>query len=138
MAEPNAPHELESFLRDYIESYEELKALICLRGDHESWRSVGAVASDCKMDEEAIAAALERLAHVGVLARRGEMAALEFRLHDDFRARSALFDRLAAEYRTNTLRLIEIMNRNAIERVRSTALKTFADCFRIRGPHDDR
>ncbi len=94
------------------------------------------IAKDCKLDEDGSRAALERLAQVGLLARRGEISNPEFRLHDDFRARGELFERLAAEYRDNTLRLVEIMTKNSIERVRASALRTFADCFRIRGPHD--
>lgn len=137
MAEPTAPADLEAFLHDYVESYEEIKVLICLGAARGDWRTTVALAADCKMDEEATLTALERLARIGVLSRRGEPPAFEFRLHDDFQGRLGLLDQLAVEYRENTLRLIEIMTRNAIERVRTSALSTFADCFRIKGPHDD-
>jgi hypothetical protein len=89
------------------------------------------------VNEETILAALERLAHVGVLARRGDSSALEFRLHDDFQAQGDLFDRIAVMYRQNSLQLIELMTKNAIDRMRSAALRTFADSFRIRGSRDD-
>ena len=130
----NSPLDLESFLRDFVESYEELKALICLGTGRSAWWTPGSVASECKVEEEAALPALERLSVVGVLARRGTPAALEFRLHDDFQSRGELFDRLAVEYRDNPLHLIEIMTKNSFDRVRASALKTFADCFRIRGP----
>lgn len=133
MASENTPLDLEAFLRDYVESYEELKALICLGTGRDRWWSAPAVASDCRVDEEAALPALERLAQVGVLAREGEAATLQFRLHEKFQSQSELFDRLAIEYREDPLRLIEIMTKNAFERVRASALKTFADCFRIRG-----
>jgi hypothetical protein len=137
LAEENTSLDLESFLRDYVESYEELKVLICLGTARESWRTIESIASDCRVDEEAILAALERLARGGVLARRDAPSALEFRLHDDFQSRGDLLDRLAVEYRQNSLRLIEIMTKSAIDRVRASALRTFADSFRIRGPRDD-
>lgn len=141
MAEENSQNDLEPFLREFVESYEELKALICLGTGRASWWSPESLASECKVDEEALLPALERLCQVGVLARRGEPGApamaFEYRLHDDFQSRGELFDRLAVEYRDNPLHLIEVMTQNAFDRVRASALKTFADCFRIRGPKDD-
>ncbi|HEV7668218.1 MAG TPA: hypothetical protein VGS22_06820 [Thermoanaerobaculia bacterium] len=137
MAEENTAPELESFLRDYVESYEELKALICLGTARDTWSTAESLASECRVNEETILTALERLAHVGLLARRDAPSALEFRLHDDFQTRGDLFDRLAVMYRQNSLQLIEVMTKNAIERVRASALRTFADSFRIRGSRDD-
>lgn len=129
--------ELEPFLRDYVESYEELKALICLGTARQTWRTAESLATECQVNEEATLAALERLAHVGVLTRRGAPSALEYRIHDDFQGRGDLFDRLAVEYRQNSLQLIEVMTKNAIDRVRASALRTFADSFRIRGSRGD-
>ncbi len=132
------PLDLDSFLRDYVWSYEELKAVICLGTRRDVWWSIAAVASDCKVDVDAVVFALNRLSQLGLFAVRGAPEALEFSLHENFHTRAEFFDQLAVEYREDPLRLIELMTRNSFDRVRTSALKTFADCFRIRKPKEDQ
>jgi len=44
----------------------------------------------------------------------------------------ATIDRLAAAYRENPIPIIKLMSANAIERLRTAALRTFADAFILR------
>lgn len=129
--------ELGQFLFDYVETYEELQVLACLGVGRELWWEPEDVTRDCGVEESATLSALERLAASGLLLKQGGESSVKYRLHDDFQGRSYLFDRLALEYRQNRLQLIEMMTHNAIGRVRASALRTFAECFRIRGPKLD-
>ncbi|HEV7667510.1 MAG TPA: hypothetical protein VGS22_03225 [Thermoanaerobaculia bacterium] len=129
--------ELRQFLFSYVETYEELQVLACLGVGRELWWEPENVTRECGVEASATLSALERLAARGVLAQQGTDSGVQFRLHEDFRPRAGILDRLALEYRQNRLQLIEMLTHNAIERVRASALKTFAECFRIRGPKDD-
>lgn len=137
MAEDHEQLELAQFLFDYVESYEELQVVACLGVGRELWWEPESVTRDCGVEESATLSALERFAALGVLVKQGSDSSVRFRLHDDFQGRSYIFDRLALEYRQNRVQLIEMMTRNAIGRVRASALRTFAECFRIRGSRDD-
>lgn len=129
--------ELEQFLFDYVETYEELQVLACLGVGRELWWEAEDVTRDCGVEPSATLTALHRLTASGLLMKQGSEPNFKYRLHDDFLGRSYIFDRLALEYRQNRLQLIETMTRNAIERVRAAALRTFAECFRMRGPKVD-
>lgn len=137
MAEDRKLLELRQFLFSYVETYEELQVLACLGVGRELWWEPENVTRECGVEASATLSALERLAARGVLAQQGTDSGVQFRLHEDFRPRAGILDRLALEYRQNRLQLIEMLTHNAIERVRASALKTFAECFRIRGPKDD-
>ena len=137
VAEDPVLRELAQFLFDYVENYEEIQVLACLGVGRELWWEPEDVTRDCGVEKSATLSALERLTALGVLVMQGSDSVVRYRLHDDFQGRSYIFDRLALEYRQNRLQLMERMTHNAIERVRASALKTFADCFRIRGPRDD-
>ena len=132
MAEDPNLLELGQFLFDYVETYEELQVLACLGVGRELWWEPADVTRDCGVEESATFTALERLVARGLLVRQGSEPSVKYRLHDDFQGRSYIFDRLAIEYRENRLQLIEMMTGNAIGRVRASALRTFAECFRIR------
>jgi hypothetical protein len=129
--------ELEQFLFDYVETYEELQVLACLGVGRELWWEPEDVTRDCGVERSATLTALQRLTASGLLMKQGSEPNFKYRLHDDFLGRSYIFDRLALEYRQHRLQLIEVMTRNAIERVRASAVRTFAECFRIRGPKVD-
>jgi hypothetical protein len=137
LAEDRKLLELRQFLFSYVETYEELQVLACLGVGRELWWEPENVTRECGVEASATLSALERLAARGVLAQQGTDSGVQFRLHEDFRPRAGILDRLALEYRQNRLQLIEMLTHNAIERVRASALKTFAECFRIRGPKDD-
>jgi hypothetical protein len=137
LAEDRKLLELRQFLFAYVETYEELQVLSCLGVGRELWWEPENVTRDCGVEAPGVLSALKRLAARGVLEQQGAESGVQFRLHDDFRSRAGILDRLALEYRQNRLQLIEMLSHNAIERVRASALKTFAECFRIRGPKDD-
>jgi hypothetical protein len=45
-----------------------------------------------------------------------------------------LLDRVLSEYEANPLQVLGLMTANSIERVRTSAMRAFADSFRIRRP----
>lgn len=81
----------------------------------------------------AVREALARLCSRGLLAPsalepvRYRYAASDPELHEEI-------GRIVLAYRSDPLEIMSLMTANAIERVRTEAVRTFAECFRIRRP----
>ncbi|HEY2407476.1 MAG TPA: hypothetical protein VGI10_15805 [Polyangiaceae bacterium] len=128
--------ELRSFLVENIETYEELELLVLLRGESQGSQSVEQMALQLSIPEQLALDALDALVARGLLvANSGAKGRYQYApgnpaLH---RGAGVLYD----EYKRNRLHVIHLMTANAIERLRSSTLRTFADCFRVRGPKDN-
>lgn len=124
---------LKKFLFEHVVDLEELQILARLHRD-------GGKGS---FTEEEVAAAtglpvgttrdtLQRLSARGLLAPSAIGPAV-YRCVADGAVRE-LLDRVLSEYQTNPLQVMGLMTSNAIERVKTSAMRAFADSFRIRGP----
>jgi hypothetical protein len=125
---------LKRLLFDTVRGIEELEILSWFakgndRGDAET------IARDIALPVETLGAALDRLYDGGLLDRPAEKSG-EFRLAADD-ASGRLIALLVGEYRANPVRVMKLLTENAIERVRTAALHTFAESFRIRKPRGD-
>jgi DNA-binding IclR family transcriptional regulator len=125
--------ELRKFLLEHVEGLEDLEILARFRETPDgAWLTTGEVASLTTFPLATTQDALRRLAARGLLAPTAtEPAAYRY-------ARPASsadpLARVIAEYRSNPLQVMGLMTANAIERVRTSAMMTFAECFRIGGP----
>ena len=133
MPEPAEATSLKELLFETVESIEELLILVWFhdRGEGSDGDSEGA-ARDAGLPVDAAEAALDSLAARGLIS---SSSASRRRFH--FAPPSALrdvLDKIVLEYRLNPVQVMSLMTANAIERVRTSALHTFAECFRIRGP----
>ena len=76
--------------------------------------------------------ALRRLTERGLLAETGPPARYGYAVADtEVRAR---LDQVLDAYRRDPLAIMSMLTANAIERVRTAAIVTFAECFRFGGP----
>lgn len=124
---------LKKFLFEHVVDLEELQILARLQ------RGAG---KDAYTEEEVAAATglpvgttrdtLQRLCARGLLAPSAT-APVVYRYVLDGADRE-LLDHALSEYQTNPLQVMALMTSNAIERVRTSAMRAFADSFRIRGP----
>jgi len=137
MADTSFPPEFKQFLLEHIESYEDLEVLSWFQrqeeGSHSSVKEIGEGAG---IPEQLARGAAVRLARSGLLSLTNEKSE-SFRYSPADADVRELAGRLVLEYRQNQLPVMALMTRNAIERVRNAALRTFADCFRVRGPKSD-
>lgn len=122
----------KKFLFEHVVDLEELQILARFQRD----------AGRGPFTEEEVAAAtglplsttrdtLRRLSARGLLAPSATEPAV-YRYGVDGAARE-LLDRLLSEYEANPLQVLGLMTTNAIERVRTSAMRAFADSFRIKG-----
>jgi predicted ArsR family transcriptional regulator len=129
---PELPAEVETLLRERVESYEELHLLLLLFNERRDW-SAEAAASQLKLPPQPTTAGLEALARHG-LARRAEVATdspqpsyhYASGVHDDAAAA------LAEAHRNYPLAVIRSMASLSIDRIRAGAIKAFADAFLFR------
>ena len=90
------------------------------------------VANQVRLPVPSVEPALSELVRRDLLAASKTVTS-EFQYVPDPARREAIAH-LAREYRENPVLVMKLLTENAIERVRTAALKTFAECFRIRGP----
>ncbi len=123
------PEDVRALLHERIESYEQLEVLLLLRREpDEAWTITG-LAARLHLREELICSALEGLETAGLVAVTGVAPAPHFAYRPASSGLDAATDRLDREYAQRPIRIIRLMSANAIERVRTAALHTFADAF---------
>jgi predicted ArsR family transcriptional regulator len=133
------PEDVRALLQEHIESYEQLELLLLLRRErYEEWTIAG-LATRLHVREELIRAALERLKAAGLVATAGATpAAPRFAYRPASSGLDAAAGRLDREYEERPIRIIQLMSANAIDRVRTAALHTFADAFVLQKKDTDR
>lgn len=131
------PEDVRALLQEHIESYEQLEVLLLLRRErYEEWTIAG-LSARLHVREELIGSALDRLEAGGLVALIGAAPAPRFAYRPTSSGLDAAAGRLEREYRERPIRIIQLMSANAIDRVRTAALHTFADAFVLKKKGDD-
>jgi hypothetical protein len=129
------PAEVQALLLDHIESYEQLEILLLLRLEAaESW-SEERISSRLNISPTLTTAALSALRLSGVVKLRGEWPRYEYAA--DTPAIDDAVNMLVAIHSTHRFEIIKLMSANAIRRMRTGALRAFADAFVLRKDKDD-
>jgi predicted ArsR family transcriptional regulator len=131
------PEDVRALLHEHIESYEHLETLLLLRRErHEQWTSE-ALAARLRVRPELIAAALANLKAGGMVEATG-VTPTRFVYRPSSSGIDAAVGRLQREYTERPILIIQLMSANAIERLRTAALQTFADAFVLSKKDKDR
>jgi hypothetical protein len=132
------PEDVCALLHEHIESYEQLEVLLLLRRErHEEWTVAGLTAR-LRIRAELIGSALEGLKTGGLVAATGAASEPRFSYRPASSGIDAAAGRLEREYAERPIRIIQLMSANAIDRVRTAALHTFADAFVLKKKDTDR
>jgi len=130
------PEDVRALLTEHIESYEQLEVLLLLRRErYEEW-TVEGLAARLHVREELIRSALDGLKAGGLVAI-STAPAPRFAYRPTSSGLDAAAGRLDREYAERPIRIIQLMSANAIERVRTAALHTFADAFVLKKKDSD-
>jgi hypothetical protein len=124
---------LRHFLRDHVSGYEELETLLLVaREPARDWTATE-VATLLNVPVESIASALESLLSAGILDRvqHRHPPAYRYAPRTDSLREEVL--ELQRAYSEERLTVMQMMSANALERVRTAALRRFADAFRLEG-----
>ncbi|HZT03925.1 MAG TPA: hypothetical protein VFA39_16860 [Steroidobacteraceae bacterium] len=131
------PEDVRALLHEHIETYEQLEVLLLLRRErYEEW-TVAGLAARLRLREELVASALEGLRAGGLVTATATAAAPRFAYRPASSGLDAATGRLDHEYAERPIRIIQLMSANAIDRVRTAALHTFADAFVLKKDKKD-
>jgi hypothetical protein len=130
MAAGDIPADVQAFLRDHIHAYEQLEAAVRCHREPARWWTEETLAEALRIGLESAAEALATLAAAGIVERADAPGATaQYRAG---RTCAPIVARLAELYETDRLQIIRLMNENAVHRVRTNAMRAFADAFVFR------
>jgi hypothetical protein len=125
--------DIKDFLLTHVEELEELEILLWFhRRPSADWANGSEVVAAHPFSEDRTLEVLARLTARELLVRDGSEP--RYRCDPPDPEVKALLGRVLSAYEENPLRFFQIMNANALERVRTAAIRTFAECFRLGGP----
>lgn len=127
--------EVRVFLRDYIDSYEDLEVLLLLRREHTRWSSE-ALCTRLNTTATLIERTLATLVRGRLVIASNPPPPASYAYADDDAARDATICALERAYREEPIQIIQLMSTNAIERLRTGAMRAFADAFILRRDKD--
>jgi hypothetical protein len=131
---PDSPSldQLRAFLFEHVEDLEELEILAFLHARREGATLAG-IADGVRFPVSTVLAVLERLAAQGTVSCSA-LEPAEYRFETSDAVVRERFEEVFAAYRTNPSVVMKLMTSNAIDRVRTAAMRRFADSFRLKGP----
>jgi len=122
--------EVSTLIRDRIESYEALKALLLLHAER-GLQSAEEVAAHLNLSGSSVATALASLAQQQLLTRSDSSGtAPKYRYAEG--PHDATVVALALAYSQQPIAVIRLLAASSIERIRADALRAFADAFVLR------
>jgi len=123
-------------LHEHIESYEQLEMLLLLRADETTTWTQETLGERLRMTSSLVQAALQGLESAGFVEARAHEGGKRYSYVCQSDDVEATISRLVAAYRENPIPIIKVMSANSLERLRTAALRTFADAFILRKDKD--
>jgi DNA-binding transcriptional ArsR family regulator len=130
------PDDVQHFLRDRVETFEQLESLLVLWRQRSRKSSIDDIVSGSKMRENAVAIALAELNHAGLIEKYLEAGVEYYRLSGALALNDELLERLQHAYDDDILEVMKLMTSNAMERLRTSAVRTFSEAFVLRRKKD--
>ena len=126
MTDRRIPLDVAEFLRDQIQTYEQLEIVVRIGRDPAREYVIASLVKDLNMDSATGAAVMDQLSAAGVLTITRDVAGDRVRCQENVEALAA---RLTEVYDSDRIQLISQMTQDALERVRTSALRTFSSAF---------
>jgi hypothetical protein len=123
-------------LHEHIESYEQLEMLLLMRGDKATSWTEATLSERLHVALSLTQAALEGLESAGLVEARAHEGGKHYSYLCQSDDVETTINRLAAAYRDNPIPIVKVMSANSLERLRTAALRTFADAFILRKDKD--
>jgi hypothetical protein len=124
MEPSDIPQAVQIFLRTYVESYEELELLLCVRAFGAAWCTSAELGSSKGTAPAGVDEALARLRQRGLLEGRDEPSPPSYRYQPRDAELERAIDELVSRYRDDPTGVMKLMTANAVERVRNQAART--------------
>lgn len=134
MPSDEIPESIERFLFEQIHSFEELEVVVLLNRDSAQRWTEESIAAQLKIAVNMVDDALKALRNRGIVEVLTEGGTTFHVASTDYKTQ---LSELVALYERHRLEIVMLMSTNAIERVRTGAMRTFADCFFVGRKRDD-
>jgi hypothetical protein len=121
--------EMKAFLRRHVQSHDHLEVLLLLHRHRDEYWSSNAVAEKLRISRTAAREAIDHLVGNGLLSEASGSHP-SFRYGPASKSLEIMVDRLIAVCEEDRPGVILRMNANAIDRVRSAAIRLFGKAFR--------
>ena len=131
MADTAIPEYVQQLLRDHIHTYEQLEILMLLHKQPGVVWTLDGLSERLKISDSLVDEALQQLIASGLTVVEGARGGLS-RYRVNAPDAQTLVDALARVYADNPMALMHLLTVNAIERMRTQAVRMFADAFLIR------
>ena len=123
--------DVRAFLREYIESYEELELLLLLQRESSGSWSAQSLGAQLHLDPSVLDGALVALLNKQIIKKVVDERSVCYELQS-LPTLNGILGRLASTYASNAIEIVKLMSAHSIERIRTAALRTFADAFVFR------
>jgi hypothetical protein len=137
MDRPEVPDDVRVLLFEHIHTFEQIETLLLLRNDPTRSWTASSLSERLKISQENAGETLEHLGRTSLVVVTGQAASAQFRYSPSNRALDETTTRLASAYEDARLEILRLMSSNAVERLRSSALRVFADSFVLKKKKDD-
>lgn len=135
MRPTEVPSLVQAFVLEHIESYEQLEILLLLRLEAtESWSELR-ISERLGLSVTLTADAVTALIAHGLVKRQGEGPRCVFAPRSE--ALDEAVTALGQSYTLQRLEIVKLMSANAIKRMRTDALRAFAEAFVLRKDEDN-
>jgi hypothetical protein len=129
MADFDVPADVQRFLREYVESLEQLEILVLLRRRLDRAWSALEVADELRIRESVAEEELRRLCDRGVLITPDPTSSELFRYGPTSETLAVMTQRLVETYDAQRVAIMRLMTANCIQRLRAGALGVFSNAF---------
>ena len=126
MTDDLVPTVVANLLREHVQTYEQLEVLVRIGRDALHDHVMASLAMELNLDSAAVIAVVELLADAGLLTVTRDAAGDRVRCSA---TAAPVVARLAEVYDGARIELMSLMTRNALERVRTSALRAFSSAF---------
>jgi hypothetical protein len=131
------PDDVRALLRDHIESYEQLEVLLLLRREVGKTWAAERISGRLGISPALAADALAALRSSRLVVAHEDEPETRYVYAPGKASLVETVNRLASDYASARIEIVKLMSANAINRVRTGALRAFADAFVIRKDKDD-
>jgi hypothetical protein len=131
------PQDVASLLRDHIATYEQLGIVLLLRAHAGKRWTVRAAAERLNLSDEIAAVALDELWASRVLEVSPQDSKPTYRYGPANAELAARIDALARLFQDQRAEILRLLCANAVERVRTRAIRTFGDSIAMNKPRPD-
>ena len=120
------PHDVRGLFAEAIETYEHLEVALLFGREPGIARDANAMAMALRLPVDTVAEAMERFTHAGLLVMS---AGSNGREYSCIPAAAVTLAALAQAYERDRTDIMQVMTTNALDRLRTSALRAFSSAF---------